>query len=66
MTDKPYIHITYAHKRPDIPDNSADTGQCPNCAGETEQGYGFAGGGMGEYTYCEKCGTIVTKTEDPE
>jgi len=59
------FHVLRSHKRPEIPDNSADTGKCPNCAGETESGFGCAGGGYGEYTYCEKCGIIVTKTDEP-
>ncbi len=62
---KMHIHVIMEHKRPDIPDNSADTGKCPNCASETREGYGFAGGGLGAYTFCERCRLIVTKTEDP-
>ena len=64
MTERMHFHIAWAKKRPNIPDSSADTGKCPKCAGETEEGYGLAGGGMGSYTYCERCGIIVTKTED--
>ena len=65
MSDRPHIHILLSKKRADIPDNSADTGKCPNCAAETDVGFGCAGGGYGEYTFCEKCGIIVTKTDEP-
>lgn len=59
------VHIVYAHKDASIPDNSHDTGRCPKCAGETTEGFGLAGGGYGPYTYCEACGIIVTKTDEP-
>lgn len=62
--DKPRVHFSRAHKDASIPDNSADTGKCPNCAGETEMGFGLAGGGYGTYTYCPACGIVVTKTEE--
>lgn len=26
--------------------------------------YGLAGGGVGVYTYCTRCGNVLTKTED--
>lgn len=61
---KATVHVDAAHKRADIPDNSADNGKCPNCAGETKVGFGLAGGGYGAYTYCEACGMVVTKTEE--
>lgn len=40
---------------------------CPNCRLGPEYwegGYGLAGGGIGVYTYCSGCGTIITKTQD--
>lgn len=66
MTKPIYFHLLMQKKRPGIPDNSEDTGRCPKCAGETEEGYGHAGGGLGIYTFCEPCGLIVTKTEETE
>lgn len=65
MSDgRPLIGIIRAHKDPRIPGNEADTGKCPNCAGETEDGFGHAGGGYGPYTFCASCGMVVTKTEE--
>ena len=29
-----------------------DAYQCPSCGKPLQTGYGFAGGGMGAYTYC--------------
>lgn len=49
-----------------IPDNSADTGVCPNCAGYTEECFGLAGGGYGIYTYCHVCELVVTKTDEED
>lgn len=40
-------------------------GKCQYCGGETDMGYGLAGGGMGPYTYCSSCGKICDKMEDP-
>ena len=33
---------------------------------EPEAGYGLAGGGMGPYMYCPKCGRVLSKVQDPE
>lgn len=42
-----------------------DDGKCQYCGGETEIGYGLAGGGIGAYAYCTACGKITEKWEDP-
>jgi len=33
---------------------------------EPEIGFGLAGGGYGTYTYCPKCGTILSKNQEEE
>ena len=42
--------------------------RCPKCNNETLGfGYGFAGGGIGSYTYCTTEGCdYFDKTQDPE
>ncbi|HKO84466.1 MAG TPA: hypothetical protein VJ140_07850 [Actinomycetota bacterium] len=38
---------------------------CPKCGGETQQGYGLAGGGCGVYTFCLTDGCdYFDKTQD--
>lgn len=65
--DKPKvtIYIDSSEKAKHLPEYRQDL-PCPNCGGKTETGYGLAGGGMGVYSYCEKCGGVVSKsiTED--
>lgn len=40
--------------------------RCPKCLStDLEMGFGLAGGGIGPYTYCPKCGIIVNKSQDP-
>ena len=39
---------------------------CPKCGGETEDGFGLAGGGYGIYTFCPACGIITSKTQVEE
>jgi hypothetical protein len=39
---------------------------CPLCGGETSFGYGFAGGGLGGYTFCLDCDTLLTKHRTDE
>jgi len=29
-----------------------------------EMGYGLAGGGIGAYSYCPECGTVLSKSQD--
>jgi hypothetical protein len=41
-------------------------GKCQYCGGETDVGYGLAGGGIGVYTYCTSCNRILDKTQDKE
>lgn len=44
---------------------SAD--RCPICGSTNLSfGYGFAGGGLGAYTFCCDCDEILTKTRDDE
>lgn len=62
--DKITIHIDAAKKRSELPDYSQDA--CPHCGGETETGFGLAGGGYGVYTYCVSCGKLVSKSEVQE
>ncbi len=39
--------------------------RCPKCLStDLEMGYGLAGGGIGPYSYCSKCGTVVNKSQD--
>jgi len=45
------------------PDN--DEYRCPHCGKGLYNGYGFVGGGIGPYTFCEDCGVIDTFL-DPE
>ena len=41
--------------------------RCERCGGtEFEAGYGMAGGGMGAYMYCCKCGEIASKVQDQQ
>ena len=42
--------------------------QCPNCKekGNVMTGYGMFGGGMGPYVYCDTCGKVIAKSQDPE
>ena len=44
----------------------ASAERCPKCLStDLEMGYGLAGGGMGPYSYCSKCGIVVNKSQDP-
>lgn len=45
---------------------SRDDGKCQYCGGETDMGYGLAGGGIGAYTFCTACGKITEKWQDSE
>lgn len=58
-----HAHVDKSEIRKDLIGYDAD-GRCAKCHGELEQGYGLAGGGIGVYDYCPKCGDIVSKTED--
>jgi hypothetical protein len=41
--------------------------KCPDCGGDIDIGYGFAGGGgIGTYEYCTECYRIIEKWPDPE
>lgn len=45
---------------------SAQSDRCPKCLSTNlEMGYGLAGGGIGPYSYCSQCGTVVHKSQDP-
>lgn len=63
MTDKekrPFVHISSAKQL--VPQQGPD--QCEACKVELEAGYGLAGGGIGVYMYCPKCGLITNKVQD--
>lgn len=38
--------------------------ECPDCKVPYEVGFGLAGGGYGPYTYCPKCGLMLSKTQE--
>lgn len=59
------VHVDPSEKDKTLPEYRQDL-PCPNCGGATETGFGLAGGGMGIYSYCTKCGGVVSKsiTED--
>lgn len=35
------------------------------CGTPKEMGYGLAGGGIGPYMYCPKCGIVTDKSQEP-
>lgn len=39
---------------------------CPKCGGETEMGFGLAGGGYGAYRYCPICEEILEKWQEDD
>jgi hypothetical protein len=41
-----------------------DDGKCQYCGGDTDQGYGLAGGGLGVYAYCTVCDRVTDKWQD--
>ncbi len=46
------VHLIHSHR-------------CPKCLSTNlEMGYGMAGGGMGPYSYCPRCGIIVHKSQE--
>jgi rRNA maturation protein Nop10 len=53
------VGINDKYKGPTMP-------QCPKCGTPVKMGYGLAGGGIGAYEYCPKCGIILEKWPDPE
>lgn len=67
MTIKPQlrIHVTPARKRFDLPEYS-DTLTCATHpeAPPLRNLWGSAGGGVGKYTACRRCGKVISKTED--
>lgn len=42
-------------------DQGIETSPC--CEAPVIDGFGLAGGGLGVYNYCDKCGKILTKTQ---
>lgn len=62
---KVVIFVDADRKRPGLPEYD-QTGRCPKCGGETETGFGLAGGGYGVYAYCSPCGIVTSKSETPE
>jgi hypothetical protein len=59
------IFLDADKKRAGLPEFDQD-GRCPKCGGETEMGFGLAGGGYGVYAYCSPCGIVTSKSETPE
>lgn len=59
------IHIDEAKKRDDLPDLGASRLKCCDNPDIT-MGFGLAGGGFGPYEYCQNCGKIVAKDDDPD
>jgi hypothetical protein len=58
------IFVDSTEKAKHLPEYRQDL-PCPTCGEMPETGYGLAGGGMGIYSYCLKCGVLVSKsTED--
>lgn len=48
------------------PDRMPEDGQCAEHPDlEPEVGFGLAGGGYGAYTYCGKCGKMLSKLMEP-
>lgn len=42
-----------------------DSHRCPFCGGDNmASGYGFAGGGLGGYTFCLDCDEMLVKHRD--
>lgn len=60
-----FVHLEPAQKRDELPEYDQAM-LCPKCGGETETGFGMAGGGYGIYSFCEACGNVVSKSETPE
>ena len=60
--DKIAVHMDLAHQHDTVPTSAPD--RCPKCSGDVEVGFGLAGGGYGAYTYCPKCGDILSKTQE--
>lgn len=40
--------------------------QCVHVGATVDTGFGILGGGIGPYTYCSNCGTLLTKSQDLE
>lgn len=60
--DDVHVHVDYAKQH--VPEEGPDI--CPKCRVLAEGGYGLAGGGVGVYMYCPKCGDVLSKTQDRE
>lgn len=67
MSDKPeaFVHIASAHKREGLPEFDMKVRCTLHPEVPPMDGYGMAGGGIGLYTVCRKCGRVLTKSEDP-
>lgn len=61
MSDKVSVHIDSSEQDKDLPNNIPD--ECPKCKVPAEQGFGMAGGGMGVYSFCPKCGQMLGKVQ---
>jgi len=59
--DTHFVHVDAAEKRPELPEYLQGH-MCPHCGGQTEDGFGLAGGELGVYTYCPSCKQITSKS----
>ena len=59
------VFIDGTEKRKELPEFAPDQ-PCPICGGKVALGFGFAGGGLGCYTYCDNCQKVVSKSVEPE
>ena len=64
-SDKITVFVDGSEKAKSTPEFRQDL-PCATCGSNTETGYGLAGGGMGVYTYCVKCGVVVSKSIEPD
>lgn len=57
--DDVHVHLDYSK------DQTPQVERCPKHPEVVpEMGYGLAGGGIGVYSYCPVCGSVLNKTQD--
>lgn len=44
----------------------AEGERCPHCGGETQVGFGLAGGGYGPYMFCDTCEVVTSKSPEED
>lgn len=65
MADDPKpitVHIDSSEVAKNMPGYRQDL-PCATCGVEPETGFGLAGGGYGVYSYCPKCGIVISKSQ---